>query len=62
MGDKRWFYVTVQKVVSWNVTVQAEDENEAADVAEGLTLDFDEADYVFEPEAVNVAEVNRYVE
>ena len=60
--EKRWYYVTVEKVVSWNVAVKAGNEKEAAREAEEALLDFDEADYVHEAQAVNVEEVKRFVE
>ena len=60
--EKRWYYVTVEKVVSWSVAVEAGNEQEAAREAEEAILGFDQADYVYEPQAVNVEEVKRFVE
>lgn len=60
--EKRWYYVTVERVVSWNVAVEAGSPEEAAREAEEAILDFNEADCVFAPEAVNVEEAKRHVE
>ena len=65
--EKRWYYVTVERVVSWNVAVEAKDEQEAAIKAEEATLEFDGEDYmdadcIYDPKIVNIEEVKRFVE
>lgn len=61
MSQKMWYYVTIERVQQFNVTVQADDEVEAADVA----LDSPYTENVPDEqwaEVVNVEEVKRFVE
>ena len=60
--EKRWYYVTVERVVRWNVAIEATSPDDAAAEAESMYLDYDEADVAYDPEAVNVEEVKRRVE
>lgn len=61
LADKKWYYVTIEKIQRYNVTVQADSANEAEDVALESPFDEDIPDDIF-TEVTSVEEVKRYVE
>lgn len=56
-----WFYATYEKTLAWNVTVEAESQDEAEDMIYEMDLLYEDADYSHDG-ITYLEEVKKHVE
>jgi hypothetical protein len=61
LNDQKWYYVTIERTQYWNITVQAEDPDDAVEVALESPYDLETPDNS-DSAVVNVEEAKGHVE
>lgn len=56
-----WYYIIVQQIGNWNISVEAEDEETATTLALEQVEDIS-PDFFYKPEITDIQEVTKHVE